>query len=152
MERVAGMLVSSWAYKDPEAAADWLGRNSAKVQPYAAGSLVSSWLASGKEGSREKVESWVNSLPTGAVRDNAVLTLGNTMTYQDPQGAWSWMEQIENDDLRESALSGVFNNWRYRDAEAAREWIDRSNLSEDFKKQLLEGPSAFGSCRCECPS
>ncbi len=151
MGRVAGVLVSNWAYKDPEAAADWLGRNVSDVQPYAAGSLISSWLASGREGSREKVESWVDSLPTGDVRDNAVLTLGGTMTREDPQAAWEWMEQIENEELRESALSGIVNNWMLQDEQAAREWIDQADLSDDFKRQLLREPEAQDACRCKCP-
>jgi hypothetical protein len=79
------------------------------------------------------------------------LTLGNNMTYQDPQGAWGWMEQIESDELRQSALLGIANSWMVKDEQAAREWIDRADLPDDFKKELLEGPRAPGACRCKCP-
>jgi hypothetical protein len=151
MGRVAGVLVSNWGYKDPEAAADWLGRNADEVQPYVVENLVASWLGSGQEGSRDQVTAWVDSLPTGKMRDHAMLSLGGSMTYENPQDAWSWAEQIENDELRESAMFEIVDNWMMQDEEAAREWIDRVNLDDDFKKELLEDPESLGACRCECP-
>ena len=151
MNRVAGMLVSNWAYKDPQAAADWLGRNADEVQPYVVENLVSSWLGSGKEGSRDRVASWVDSLPTGNMRDRAMFSLGSNMTYENPEDAWGWAEQIENDDLRESAMFDIVDNWMIQDEEAARDWIDRVNLDDDFKKELLEDPETLSGCRCECP-
>jgi hypothetical protein len=85
------------------------------------------------------------------MRDHAMLSLGSTMTYENPQDAWGWAERIQNDELRESAMFEIVDNWMLQDEEAAREWIDQSDLSDDFKKELLEDPQTLGGCQCECP-
>ena len=84
------------------------------------------------------VLAWVDGLPAGRSKDQAVAALANSTVASDSAEACRLSETIQDTSIRTPALDRSVRAWRSTDATAADAWITGSSLSAEEKTRLLE--------------
>lgn len=88
----AAEVAQRWVRTDAAAATDWmLCQNGLNAR-----AIAEDWSGTDPE----SCSAWVNTLPQGAFRDQAVSGLAERMLWYDPEMAAVWTKQIQNPDLR----------------------------------------------------
>jgi len=80
----------------------------------------------------EKAAQWVQSLPAGPARDQALIGLSASWAEKDPPKAAEFAATLPAGDSRSVAMRQAVANWVQTDPTAARQWVIRSNQYEDF--------------------
>jgi hypothetical protein len=132
-------VASTWAERDPRAAARWVVAAGASTE--AVGAVARAWAWDDAAGA----EAWAESLADPAARDAAMGALAATLSYESPASAWDLAEGIEDDGTREEQLAQIATEWLAHDPEAAARAIDASDLSETARASLLGDEP---SCAC----
>jgi hypothetical protein len=119
-------IATSWAQRDPEAAAEWaINQPAGAPQDRAIASVVGAWA----KDDPKSAEAWLEQFPPGQTRDRSIVTFlgqGNSwMASRESQIAQfdEWFERI--DDPWQRAQAAVRSYWgrRGRDPRGAREWL-----------------------------
>jgi hypothetical protein len=84
------------------------------------------------------VSAWVDGLPVGRSKDQAVLSLVNSSILSDSATACRLSTTIDDTAIRTPALDRSIRAWRSTDAAAADAWIRDSSLSAAEKTRLLD--------------
>ena len=133
-DSAVGSIASSWARRDPVAAAEWLqsmpesnGRTSWLQQ------VANRWAQADPVSASE----WIATLPQGETRDSAATALINHIQNDDPEMAIAWSENLTNPDQRQQSLYQVYSEWLNRDRTAALESLANSGIPDDMKRNLL---------------
>jgi hypothetical protein len=133
-DSAVGSIASSWARRDPVAAAEWLqsmpesnGRTSGLQQ------VANRWAQADPVSASE----WIATLPQGETRDSAATALINHIQNDDPEMAIAWSENLTNPDQRQQSLYQVYSEWLNRDRTAALESLANSGIPDDMKRNLL---------------
>jgi hypothetical protein len=126
-------VVTSWAHQDVAAAANWC------LQPgnergHSLQMVMSTWA---REAPVEAA-TWLQQLPSGPAKDNAVHAFATQVADSDPEGAAAWAPSLTDQQRRDNAVSSVVGNWLRHDKAAATAWLQQaSGLSEQARQRLL---------------
>ncbi|MEZ5325054.1 MAG: hypothetical protein R3F19_08315 [Verrucomicrobiales bacterium] len=133
-DNAVSSIASSWARRDPVAAAEWVqsmpdsnGRNNGLQ------TVADRWARVDPVGASE----WIAALPAGESRDFAASALINNIQNDDPEMAIAWSENLTNPDQRQQSLYQVYSEWLNRDRTTALESLASSALSDDMKRNLV---------------
>lgn len=85
-------VAQRWVRTDAAAATEWMLRQNGLN----ARAIAEDWSGTDPE----SCSAWVNTLPQGAFRDQAISGLAERMLWYDPEMAAVWTKQIQNPDLR----------------------------------------------------
>lgn len=80
----------------------------------------------------EKAAEWVQTLPAGPVRDQALIGLGSSWADKDPPKAAEFASTLPPGESRSVAMRQAVANWVQSDPLAARKWVIESNQYQDF--------------------
>jgi len=81
----------------------------------------------------EEASQWVNSLPVGPDRDQAIRGLVNGIRDTDPTSAFLWAGSIGDEKLRARSVSATWWEWRTDDAVAAWRWLRKAEISPGIR-------------------
>ena len=112
-------LVQIYVERDPDAAAAWLATVPNAINNATASKLFSSWYPNDPMA----VGRWVENLPAGKGRDEALNALVQKLSWESPSVAAEWTETIADSNLRQQAAGFTFQSMRRDDPERAREWL-----------------------------
>lgn len=137
LSQAASMVATSWAQRDPVAAAAWVSSLPAgEAQTWAASNLVGSWSRHDLDGA----VAWTQNLIPGPAKDKALQQLGATAASGgDPAAAMRWVASVENAQQREQAIRQRYAAWSASDPAAARSAVDALVVSTDEKQRILSG-------------
>lgn len=79
---------------------------------------------------------WVQSLPAGPGRDQAIVGLGESWSDVDPSGAADFAAKLPAGELRQVALRQAILKWSLADSAKANEWVATNKPHEDFDQAI----------------
>ena len=85
----------------------------------------------------KKASEWVDRLPSGPIRDQALVGLGASWAEVDPERAANFAVQLPLGPQRQLALQQAIGNWILVDPGAAGRWINQFELDQDFDQAIL---------------
>ncbi len=101
------------------------------------GSAVAEWSQSDVNAAME----WVATLPTGAMRDQAVGGALQALSRYDPQAALTWMATMEHPRSGSRSPESIAGDLRRRlGPHGARRAVEASSLPADLKEEMLSTP------------
>lgn len=128
-QAVSGIF-SSWAIKDPAAAATAISQlPPGKVFSSAASQIASQWAQS--ESNKQKIIDWVRELPEGEARRNAYHSVFSEWSSDSPQDAIRALNTLSPED-RGDAVQALALGWSRKDPEAVLQWS--STLSDSRER------------------
>lgn len=80
----------------------------------------------------EKAAQWVQSLPAGPAREQALIGLASSWADRDPPKAAEFAATLPPGESRSVAMRQAVANWVQSDPMAARKWVIESNQYQDF--------------------
>ncbi len=89
--------------------------------------------------SREDLPStgaWIDSLPTGAVREKAITTLVGAVDGFDLDLGWRWAAKLADESAREATLLLLGERWLKQDPSAAQTAMANTPLSTGLQTRL----------------
>ena len=112
-------FVQIYVERDPNAAAAWLATVPNAIDGGTATKLLESWYPSDPLA----VGRWVENLPAGKGRDEALKALVQKMSWESPGAAAEWTETIADPTLRQKAAEFAYYPLRRDDPARALEWL-----------------------------
>ncbi len=129
-------ICKNLAQKDPQQAEQWAAT---LQQPEA---RKEAFRALGEVYARKDTVAagqWLNGLPDGADRKNAILGFVYAAKEGHPEEATTWAAAVQDTDARRSALRTTLGEWSKRDLPAALEWIQTTpTISEEDRRAILK--------------
>jgi hypothetical protein len=124
-ERQTGFLemaATDWVKRDPDAAAQWVGRvNDPALREQLVGALAIGYADIDPV---QAAECAIQSVQPGAVRDRSVAEIAWVWAMREPVAAMAWVAQFPEGPARQMALGNVMNIWGNRDRAAALTWLE----------------------------
>jgi hypothetical protein len=118
-QNVTAHFVQIYVERDPDAAAAWLATVPNAINNETASKLFSSWYPTDPMA----VGRWVENLPAGKGRDEAVNALVQKLSWESPAVAAEWTETISDSALRQKAAEFTFYSMKRDDPARARDWL-----------------------------
>lgn len=84
----------------------------------------------------EKTAQWVQTLPEGPLRNQALVGLGESWGEVDPPKAASFAVQLPSGEQRQLALKQAISNWIMTAPEEASNWVDKLDPSPDLDQAV----------------
>jgi predicted phosphoadenosine phosphosulfate sulfurtransferase len=84
----------------------------------------------------EKAAQWVQTLPDGPDRDQALIGLGASWAEKDPPGAADFAAKLPAGTGRQTALKQAIEDWIVADPVAAATWINAFPPQEDLDQAV----------------
>jgi hypothetical protein len=121
-QRLTNVIASSWASREPTAAAAWaLDRPTEPERALAVQGVVNAWSGRDIDGARQ----WTLGLPQGSMRDRALTTLLTTSAMRAPTGLDARvLNAFASDGARQQAVVQVVQSLAYGDPARARSIAD----------------------------
>jgi|GEM_PF-653511 len=85
----------------------------------------------------DKVANWIQSMPPGPARDQALSNLGESWSDANPAQAANFAVKLPPGTVRQNALRQAISKWVMSDPDQARNWVINSDLHEDFDQALV---------------
>ncbi len=126
-------VFNKWVARNPADAAQQLGSLPEKSQVTATTTLATAWLNQDPQ----TAEKWINTLPTGTARDNAVSQIIRIEGSNDLPTAYTWATTIGNDALRYTQIRQVVQQWSGKDPAAAAAAVQNANVTEQQRAVLM---------------
>jgi hypothetical protein len=126
-------LISSWSGVDPEGSINWALQAPEEHRK----NLVRNALRNWAEADLQSAGEWVNTLPDGELRDDAISHFSDMVQRVDFLAALEWASSISDEKLRHNTLRNCARQWQRTYPEQATAWIETSDLPEKIKKRLL---------------
>lgn len=124
------------AQKDPQKAEQWaatLRQPEARKEAFAG--LGAHYAVNDIAGASQ----WLNSLPGGTDRNNAILGFVYAAIGVHPEEATAWATAVPDADARRAALQTTLSVWSGQDLPAALEWLQNStSISEEDRQAILK--------------
>jgi hypothetical protein len=134
-------VVRRWSRNDPKAALFWaLEFPDPKQRDRAVGYSFRPWL----EREPEAAEAWLRVETPSAALDSAVQIMLRETMASSFEGAMEWAEKIEDPEKRETSIVDLAQKWRRGDSEAADAWLAGTEVSDEMRQKILEGPKPVG--------
>lgn len=152
---VVSSVARAMAVENPSGAADWVLKNASESSlADSVNGIMSNWVRRDTEGAK----GWVNALPDGKAKINAIMDYARMTPSKDYGETLSMVSGAKvdaesRDDRRQQymAMSDTYRKWSNEDANAAKNWADNSGLSDRQKRFLTyssqgghSGGGAFG--------
>jgi len=120
--RLLEMAAADWVRRDPDTAAEWVGRmNDPVLREQLAGALAVGYADIDPA---QAAASVMQSFPPGEVLNRSVAEIAWVWAVQEPATAMAWVAQFPDGQARQMALGNVMNVWGNRDQAAAMAWIE----------------------------
>jgi hypothetical protein len=127
-------FVQIYAERDPAAAAAWLANTPNAIDGQTASKVVEAWYPSDPLA----VGRWVEGLPAGKGRDEALNALVHKLSWESPAAAAEWTETIADATLREKAAGFAYYSLSRDDPARAREWLQNlGGVQPKWKERML---------------
>ncbi len=126
-------VFGKWVARDPAQAANLLPNLPDALQTAATAQLTQTWLRQNPQAA----EQWVNTLPAGVSRDQAVAQIISIEGANDLPTAYTWAATIGNDNTRFSQIRQVMQQWAQKDPNAAAAAAQNANVSDQQRATLL---------------
>lgn len=130
----AVLSLSSWAHRDPEAAAEWTkGLANTKIGECAFSMVVVTWA----EQDPQAAAAWVVDLEDDQTKSLVMTVVMFHWVIEDPYVAAQWVEIMPNGEAKVDAFSGLIWGWFTRDPDEAAAWaVDFSKSISDEKVRM----------------
>jgi len=134
--RVIYNAVDSIALNNPQQAIALLNACGMGDDTNIVGQVVRNWARR----DIEAASSWVQSLPQGNVRNEALYSMAFQLAYNENshETALAWILAIDDKKMREQNISSIVSVWKSNSAPAAKAWVEAANISEELKEKLLK--------------
>jgi hypothetical protein len=120
-QQLVTTIATSWANRDPAAAAEWaMDRGNPQERTNAIGSVVRAWSGQDAAAARQ----WTLRLPQGAMRDKALTTILQTTVSQGSGLDAGLLNAFTSDAARQQAVLQVAQGLAYNDLARARTVVD----------------------------
>lgn len=121
------------ANQDPAAAAQMAEDAPAEMSGKAWASIAHSWA------DKDKVQApeWLDTLPVGEGRNNAISGFTRQLVWEEPESAMIWAESISDPTLRAEVVEARIQVWISHDRAAASAWMEQSETLPAEKEQAL---------------
>jgi hypothetical protein len=133
-----GMATLDWVKRDPDAAAQWVGRvNDPDLREQLVGSLAVGYADIDPA---QAAECALQLLQPGAMLDRSLAEIAWTWAMREPAAAVAWVAQFPEGSARQMALGNVMSIWGNRDRAASLAWIENlpgSSLQTEAAAALL---------------
>jgi hypothetical protein len=119
---------AEWALQDAAGAVGWakqIGDETLRSQVLAA--AATAWSDSAPESAAVLV---VQTLPSGRLREDTVVSIVQRWAQQQPLEAAAWVELFPVGALRDAAVENLSAQWALQDAASARDWLDVFTFSK----------------------
>ncbi|HET7608680.1 MAG TPA: hypothetical protein VFL84_08395, partial [Gammaproteobacteria bacterium] len=133
-QRLTNVIASSWAGREPAAAAAWaLDRPTEQERAMAVQGVINAWSGRDADGARQ----WTLTLPQGQMRDGALTTLLTASTLRSPAGLDARvLNGFASEAARQQAVMQVVQNLAYADAARARSIADAHLTDAAMRAQV----------------
>ncbi|HLP77891.1 MAG TPA: hypothetical protein VK327_13340, partial [Candidatus Paceibacterota bacterium] len=109
-----------WALQDAVAAIEWARQiPDVALRSQVLASEAIAWADSAPESAATLA---VESLPSGRLLDDTVISIVQRWAQQQPAAAAAWVEQFPSGALRLTAAENLLAQWSQTDAERAQQW------------------------------
>jgi hypothetical protein len=134
-QRLTNVIATSWASREPAAAAAWaLDRPTEQERGVAVQGVVNAWSGRDVDGARQ----WTLTLPQGQMRDSALTTLLTASALRSPAGLDARvLNGFASETARQQAVMQVVQSLAYADAARARSIAD-ANLTDAAMRAQVE--------------
>jgi hypothetical protein len=133
MRRVA----MQWGRQDGEALFEWLrDQPPGEERDSAMRSGYEKWLTADREGAM----AWMRRLELHPSLEPALDVFARALARTSPEEAVDWAGRIADPKRREGCLVAIGQAWHRSDSEAAWSWLARSELSDEARRAVVEGP------------
>ena len=130
-------LVQIYAERDPAGTAAWLTRVPEAISLETASRLFASW----DPRDSAALGRWVEGLPAGKGRDQAVNALVQKLRWDSPDAAAEWAETVVDPVLRQKTAECAFYTLNRDDPARAREWLQNlKGVDPQWKERLIKDP------------
>jgi hypothetical protein len=124
--------IATYAYQEPEAAADWAAAlPPGATRDRALAEVATMWTRRGVT----SVTNWLQQLPEDSGRSAAIESFANVVVSTSPDDALAWLRAIPGENDRMQRLQRVWGQWTDRDA--ARRWLETSTELTDSERNAL---------------
>jgi hypothetical protein len=97
------------------------------------GTIARAWASQDLEGFGK----WVDGQQTGPAYDQGAVIMSEHLSEQEEFGeALDWATRVTDPNYGISPATQVFQNWLRKDREAAIDWFERTEVSDDLRKNL----------------
>jgi hypothetical protein len=120
-QNLVGVIAAGWAFKDPQAAAQWAASLAAAEKDAAIPALAASW----SQADPQAAGAFVAELPSGEMQERAAMSVMANWANQSPQGAGEWAMSFPEGRLRDLGVREVVNSWTSLDPNRAFEWVQQ---------------------------
>ena len=119
-DEVIRRAAMEWASRDAAGAVDWAEKiPDASLRSQVLAAATTAWADSAPESAATLA---VESLPSGRLLDDTVVSLVQRWAQQQPEMAAAWVERFPEGELREAAVENLLVQWSQTDAEGADRW------------------------------
>ena len=134
--RADAASLRQWMKRDPAAASAWaLKLPGNALREYVIAQVVEQRLPFGIA----DTAAWIETLPSGGLRDAAVVRFCSEVQRSDPPTALARALTIGTPEQRRDVIRSALSSWREDDPDGARRWIESTNaISPESKKEFLE--------------
>lgn len=129
--RISNMM-KGWVDKDPAAAAKFAATLPEVMQPAILQKISRSWIR--QDG--EKAAQWMEALPDGKTKNEAMKQLGAAWSEHDATRSNAWLKSLPQDSARWSATQGIASSTIDNDPDTALTLV-RTISNEDERMKVL---------------
>ena len=116
------MGLKSAAERDPADAVSFLPKVAPEDRPQSYQTVAESWTRKDPEAA----SGWIDQLPSGKEKDQAIVGMTNSIGSKEPDSATLWAATIQDPGTRAATTEKYATDWLKRDPEAAATWIQQS--------------------------
>jgi len=135
--QVLQSILTGWAETDLVGATGW-ARKLREQDLWAVVPVISKWAYLDPQAAA----GWVNQMPQGQPKIQALEVLGLGWGNRDRQEAMAWAEKVEPGESRQAAIGGIVQAWAIADVVGARQFAEAEtepNLREKYLGKVIAG-------------
>jgi hypothetical protein len=120
-QNLVGEIAAEWAFKDPQATAQWVAGLSTAEKEAAIPALAASW----SQADPRAAGAFVAELPSDELQERAAMSVMANWANQSPQAAGEWAMSFPEGRLRDLGVREVVNSWTSLDPNRSFEWAQQ---------------------------
>lgn len=128
------------AFSDPMATMQWLTDNGVvKEDAVQLDSYISNW----KDRNAREVKSWINGLPAGSMRDDAIGNLSRDPVPFEYESQIDLAMTMGDEMKKKVALKSIAQSWYRESPEEAKDWLGQSMFSSKEKEDIMKKEETY---------
>jgi hypothetical protein len=132
------LIAKRWVERgDPDAAVEWLLSLPAdQIRPNSVPGAMDRWRDLDADAANE----WLRVSTPDEGLDRAVMAVARKDSFADPISALDWAERIQDPKQRKQLIVSTLQYWLSVEPDNAEQWIENSELAEDVRTEIRQGP------------